>query len=94
MLLLKACPHCHGDLVFEQDRASGYFTCVQCGHILSTDEEHTLGYRVTTLGPLHACAESHRTRRLPRTRGFHDTSARAALGAARHRKPRLVRTPA
>ena len=57
MLLLKACPHCHGDLVFEQDRASGYFTCVQCGHILSTDEEHALGFRVTALGPLHACAE-------------------------------------
>jgi hypothetical protein len=96
MLLLKACPHCHGDLVFEQDRACGYFTCVQCGHILSTDEERALGYRVTALGPLHACAESHRTRRLPRTRGFHDTSARVALGAARHRKPRdacLISSP-
>ena len=54
MLLLKACPHCHGDLVFEQDRDCGYFTCVQCGHILSADEEHTLGYRVTALGALHA----------------------------------------
>jgi len=46
MLLLKACPHCHGDLVFEQDRACSYFTCVQCGHILSTAQEQALGYRV------------------------------------------------
>jgi hypothetical protein len=89
MLLLRACPHCHGDLVFEQDRVSGYFTCVQCGHILSTEEEHALGFRVTALGPLHACAESQRSRRLPRTRGFHDTSARAARGGARCRKSHI-----
>jgi hypothetical protein len=94
MLLLKACPHCHGDLVFEQDRANGYFTCVQCGHILSIEEEHALGFRVTALGPLHACDAIQRTRSLPRTRGFHDTSARTARGAARHRKPHLVRAPA
>jgi hypothetical protein len=56
MLLLKACPHCRGDLVFEQDRACGYFTCVQCGHILSSAQERALGYRVTTLGALHARA--------------------------------------
>jgi hypothetical protein len=67
---------------------------VQCGHILSIEEEHALGFRVTALGPLHACAESYRTPSLPRTRGFHDTSARTARGAARHRKPHLVRAPA
>ena len=58
MLLLKACPHCHGDLVFEQDRDCGYFTCVQCGHILSTAQERALGYRATALGALHARAGS------------------------------------
>jgi hypothetical protein len=68
MLLLKACPHCRGDLVFEQDRACGYFTCVQCGHILSTAQEQALGYRAIALGPLHARAGSRRPRRTTRAR--------------------------
>jgi hypothetical protein len=29
---------------------------VQCGHILSAAQERALGYRVTTLGALHASA--------------------------------------
>ncbi len=58
MLLLKACPHCHGDLALEQDYSCGYLTCVQCGHILSAEQEHALGYRVTKLGLLHVCAGS------------------------------------
>ena len=67
MLLLKACPHCRGDLVFEQDRACGYLTCVQCGHVLSAAEESTLGYRVTALGALHVYPGSRASRRSWRT---------------------------
>ena len=59
MLLLKACPHCRGDLVLEQDYTCAYLTCVQCGHILSAEQEHALGYRVTKVGLLHVCAGSH-----------------------------------
>ncbi len=53
MLLLKACPHCHGDLVFERDRTCGYLECLQCGHVISADQERALGLRVTTAGILH-----------------------------------------
>ena len=67
MLLLKSCPHCHGDLVFEQDHACGYFTCVQCGHVLSAAQERALGYRATTLGPLHAHTGSRASKHSRRT---------------------------
>jgi hypothetical protein len=66
MLLLRACPHCRGDLVLELDRACGYFTCVQCGHILSAEQERALGYHVTKLGALHDLADAHAPRHLPR----------------------------
>lgn len=62
MLLLKACPHCHGDLVLEQDRACGYLTCVQCGHILSAAQERKLGVYVTRLGILHSIMGARHTR--------------------------------
>lgn len=50
MLLLRACPHCHGDLASEEDAHTGYLCCVQCGHILSAVEERRLGVRVTGTG--------------------------------------------
>ncbi len=73
MLLLKACPHCHGDLAVEQDYSCGYLTCVQCGHILSAEQEHALGYRVTKLGLLHVCAGTQTSQK--RRRGPHSASA-------------------
>jgi hypothetical protein len=76
MLLLKACPRCHGDLVLEQDDTCGYLMCVQCGHILSAEQEHALGYRVTKLSLLHMCAgadTSQERRHVPRS---HSASAR------------------
>jgi hypothetical protein len=90
MLLLKACPHCHGDLVFEQDRACGYFTCVQCGHILSSAQEQALGFRATTLGPLHVHSASRTASR--RTSNFHARSKRRTHehGDARHGKVQLL----
>jgi hypothetical protein len=70
MLLLKACPHCRGDLVFEQDAHTGYLECVQCGHILSAGEERRLGVRTTRKGLLRA---------LPQVgRGAPTTAERAA----------------
>jgi hypothetical protein len=50
MLLLKACPHCHGDLTFECDRRCAYLECVQCGHILSREQERALGVRALRRG--------------------------------------------
>jgi hypothetical protein len=81
--LLKACPHCRGDLVFEQDRACGDFTCVQCGHILSAAQERALGYRVTTLGPLHVYAGSCTSRRATQEAAPRYDS-RNSRGAPRH----------
>ena len=52
MLLLKACPHCHGDLVLESDRRCAYLECIHCGHTLSIQEERTLGIRATRRGGL------------------------------------------
>lgn len=84
MLLLKGWPHCHGDLVFEQDRDCSYFTCVQCGHILSTAQERALGYRATALGALHAPAGSRPVQRRAGRGGLAPevARARANLGAA------------
>ena len=53
MLLLKACPHCHGDLSFERDRRCAYLECLQCGHILSLEQEKALGVRSSRRGLVH-----------------------------------------
>jgi len=63
MLFLRACPHCHGDLAFEQDRACGYLECVQCGHVLSTAQERALGVRVSRLGIMRAAPPPRGERR-------------------------------
>jgi hypothetical protein len=89
MLLLKACPHCHGDLVLEQDRDCGYFTCMQCGHILSTAQERALGYRVTALGALHTCVgarPTHRSRRARRS-SIRSRTCASASGRCVRRRP-------
>lgn len=52
MLLLKACPRCGGDLSVDHDRDCGFLECVQCGHILSRQEELALGVRITRRGVL------------------------------------------
>ena len=59
MLVLKACPHCQGDLVFEQDRHSGYLSCVRCGHILSVPEERSLGLCASSQGLVHLLPLTH-----------------------------------
>lgn len=57
MLVLKACPRCHGDLVLEVARDTDYYECLQCGHVLSMAQEHLLGippthaYRITRRAP-------------------------------------------
>jgi hypothetical protein len=85
MLLLKACPHCQGDLVLEQDYTCGYLTCVQCGHILSAEQERALGYHVTNLGLLHVCAgprpaSTHRAHTRDAVTRKHLHSAAASAG--------------
>lgn len=52
MLLLRACPRCGGDLGVDHDRDCGYLECVQCGHILSRQEELALGVRIARRGVL------------------------------------------
>jgi hypothetical protein len=96
MLLLRACPHCQGDLVFEQDRACGYFTCEQCGHMLSATQERALGYRVTALGALHTRVGTRPSQRLhtpTRPRSTFACRPRAS-GPAPRRHLRLVETSA
>lgn len=57
MLVLKACPRCHGDLMLEVTRDTDYYECLQCGHVLSMAQEHLLGippthaYRITRRAP-------------------------------------------
>jgi hypothetical protein len=53
MLVLRACPHCHGDLALEQDRRCTYLECVQCGHVLSLAQEKSLGIRTSRRGLVH-----------------------------------------
>lgn len=53
MWLLKACPRCHGDLALERDARCVYLGCVQCGHILSREEEQALGVRPGKRGLTH-----------------------------------------
>lgn len=43
MLVLKACPRCHGDLVLEYSPRANYYECLQCGHVLSAEQERLLG---------------------------------------------------
>lgn len=43
MLVLKACPRCHGDLMLENTRDTEYYECLQCGHVLSVAQERMLG---------------------------------------------------
>lgn len=49
MLVLKACPRCHGDLILEVTRDTDYYECLQCGHVLSMAQERLLG-----ITPTHA----------------------------------------
>jgi hypothetical protein len=45
MLLLRACPRCHGDMVLEEDKRCRYFECIQCAHVLTVSQEKALGVR-------------------------------------------------
>lgn len=69
MLLLRACPHCHGDLVVESDRRCAYLVCVQCGHTLSREQERALGLRVTRQGLAHLVPRA--ARRQPAAHSVH-----------------------
>lgn len=60
MILLKACPRCGGDLSADHDRDCGFLECVQCGHILSRQEEIALGVRITRRGVLQHGAHAVR----------------------------------
>jgi hypothetical protein len=42
MFWLKACPRCHGDLHDVQEVGDHYVSCLQCGRILTTEQEKTL----------------------------------------------------
>ncbi len=42
MYWLKACPRCAGDLRTEKDIYGAYVACIQCGYVLTSDEENRL----------------------------------------------------
>ncbi len=42
MYWLKACPRCGGDLHEEQDHYGVYVACIQCGYVLTPEEEQRL----------------------------------------------------
>ncbi len=53
MLVLKACPRCRGDLSLESEDLCTYLECLQCGHILSLEQEKALGVRASKRGLVH-----------------------------------------
>ena len=34
MVILKACPRCHGDVHKQRDKDGLYTACLQCGHVV------------------------------------------------------------
>ena len=50
MFWLKACPKCHGDLHDIRDVGDQYIACLQCGRVLTADQERVLPR--ATLRPL------------------------------------------
>lgn len=42
MFWLKACPHCHGDLHEIKDVGASYVSCLQCGRLLTEQQEKAL----------------------------------------------------
>lgn len=63
MLVLKACPRCHGDLVLEMSPGADYFECLQCGHVLSGMQERQLG--ISAVRAHQAVAPTSRRRPVP-----------------------------
>jgi transcription initiation factor TFIIIB Brf1 subunit/transcription initiation factor TFIIB len=51
MLWLKACPRCGGDIYEDREGTVRYASCLQCGHVLTEQQEvQILGWR-SQLGP-------------------------------------------
>jgi hypothetical protein len=50
MFWLKACPRCHGDLHEVNEVGDSYVSCLQCGRILTVEQERLLSRRLTPLG--------------------------------------------
>jgi hypothetical protein len=44
MVYLKSCPRCRGDVFTEHDLRERYLTCLQCGHVLTSQEESKLRF--------------------------------------------------
>ncbi len=42
MFWLKACPRCHGDLHDIREVGDHYVSCLQCGRILTAEQEKAL----------------------------------------------------
>ena len=36
MMYFRACPKCHGDVVFERDVYGNYLACLQCGLVIDS----------------------------------------------------------
>lgn len=72
MLILKACPRCHGDLMLEVSRDTDYYECLQCGHVLSIGQERMLG-----VPPSH---NHHAAKRPPRATRRARNERRAGSG--------------
>ena len=62
MFWLKSCPRCHGDLHDINDVGDHYISCLQCGRILTVEQEKALPQATIRLMP-------RRTVRLTAIRG-------------------------
>ena len=65
MWLLKACPRCQGDLALNTDQHTAFLECLQCGHVLSLEQERTLGVRARRSGIAHRASAGHAPPRKP-----------------------------
>ena len=42
LIWLKTCPRCRGDLILSSEPDYEYVSCIQCGNILSEEQERSL----------------------------------------------------
>ncbi len=51
MFWLKGCPRCHGDLHRIHDVGATYVSCLQCGRILTEEQENALPQELSVRAP-------------------------------------------
>jgi hypothetical protein len=63
MFWFKSCPRCHGDLHLVREVGDHYVSCLQCGRILTSEQEIALpGFHLPARRPLKFRAREAVTR--------------------------------